>query len=105
MTGIETHRQKKDGSPVYINISARSLYDIEGKVASINGANEDITKRKENENALKKSERKFRLLAENARDLIYRIKVYPKQEFENTLAPPQKKLRVILPKNAMQILI
>jgi diguanylate cyclase (GGDEF)-like protein/PAS domain S-box-containing protein len=43
----------------------------------------DITELKNTEKKLKKSEEKFRLLAENARDIIYRIKLFAEKfEFE-----------------------
>jgi len=42
----------------------------------------DITGRKQAEEALKAGEKRFRLLAENARDLIYRLRLLPELKFE-----------------------
>ncbi|MCX6295166.1 MAG: PAS domain S-box protein [Bacteroidetes bacterium] len=42
----------------------------------------DISKYKANEKKIKESEEKFRMLAENATDLIYRCSVYPEVQYE-----------------------
>ena len=42
----------------------------------------DVTDRRKTEDALRESERQFRLLAENSRDLIYRIVLKPRLRFD-----------------------
>ena len=59
----------KDGSTRYVRSSSRPIVK-DGKVIGLTGVMTDITERKESEEALRRSERYFRSLFENALDII-----------------------------------
>jgi len=67
----------KDMSVVWVNLTVSLLRDAAGAPKYFISIIEDITKRKEAEEALQRSEQLFRLLAENARDLVYRVRLQP----------------------------
>jgi len=71
VTGAEVHRQKKDGSPVAVSLSATPLWDARHKVRGIIGFFTDITERKRAEEALRAAEEKYRSIFENAPEGIY----------------------------------
>ncbi len=58
--GIESAWVKTDGSTIYVRESARKILDTKGKTLYYDGTVEDITKRKQTEDDLKKSEEKYR---------------------------------------------
>lgn len=77
---LEAEFRHKSGSIVIGLMSARILtFSGEDIVLSIT---RDITERKRAEMALRESEEQYRLLAENARDLVYRIRLVPEMRFE-----------------------
>ncbi len=53
VTGVELALHKQDGTPIWVAISARTIYDEKGNVAYFDGMIEDITVRKEAEDALR----------------------------------------------------
>ena len=61
-----------DGDIRDIHSKAELILDDQGKPARILGVIQDITERKRMENALRESEERFRLLAENLTDMISR---------------------------------
>jgi len=74
-TGIQKHINEfrlrcKDGSFVDVETISALIYH-EGKPYAIQGVARDVTKRKQTEEALQKSEEKYRLLSENASDVIW----------------------------------
>jgi len=74
---FEARFYKKDKSIFWARYSARIYPDKDW----IEGVFEDVTQLKLFENALLESEKKFRLMAENAQDLIYRYEFYPTRGF------------------------
>jgi PAS domain S-box-containing protein len=62
---------KPDGKIRWLEITRRPVWDdAEGRVVKFFGAAQDITERKKAEDALKESEGRYRLLAENSSDMI-----------------------------------
>lgn len=70
ITGFETKRQRKDGAYVYVSLTLSLIRDTKGNVTAIAGIARDITRNKQAEEALRDSEAKYRLIAENMRDII-----------------------------------
>ena len=77
---IESEHRRKDGTvfPVEINLK----FTILNRKSFIVGIVRDITERKKAELLLRSSEERFRRLAENAQDIIYRYRLYPERGFE-----------------------
>ncbi|TFH06032.1 MAG: PAS domain S-box protein, partial [Methanosarcina sp.] len=69
----ETLRLKKDSTIIDISITLSPVFDASGKLVAISTVSRDITERKRAEEALIRSENKFRTLAENSPDLIARF--------------------------------
>jgi PAS domain S-box-containing protein len=60
--GQELLLKKKDGTPIWASCTATAKYDNKGNIHWIDGIIEDITKRKQAEQALRENEFKFRSL-------------------------------------------
>lgn len=69
--GFETPVKRKDGSDIWVSVNARSVLDVRGLVLRYEGSVEDITARKLAEDSLRKSEERFREMAENIRDVFW----------------------------------
>ena len=63
--------KNKDGTIVWIEHTCRPVVDNKGTYLGYRANNRDITERKKAEDALKISEEKYRLLTENASDVIW----------------------------------
>ncbi|KPK21297.1 MAG: hypothetical protein AMJ76_03005 [Dehalococcoidia bacterium SM23_28_1] len=61
----------KDGSTVWTEMHMKFLRDADGSPIGILGTTRDISERKQMEEALRESEARYRLIAENASDLIW----------------------------------
>lgn len=68
---VECTLLRKDGGEFLGEFSARRIHDPSGNPISVVAVTKDISTRKRAEEALKKSEEHFRLLAENATDIIW----------------------------------
>jgi PAS domain S-box-containing protein len=60
--------KKKDGTPFIGSVSAKAVKDKTGNVLYYDGIIEDITRRKEAEEKLRESEKRFKAIFDNARD-------------------------------------
>ena len=72
---------RRDGTPIPVEYSSYPIVRdriVEGAIVTFT----DITERKRTEEKLKESEERFRLLAENAKDIIYRYRLKPAPGFE-----------------------
>lgn len=67
----ESEEVRKDGSTFWAEINAMSLWSDDGKPIGIIGITRDITERKQALEILQKSERQYRLLADNIKDFIW----------------------------------
>jgi diguanylate cyclase (GGDEF)-like protein/PAS domain S-box-containing protein len=68
----EFHNQRKDGSQFWEYASISPVFDDDGNVTHFVAVKEDITQRKEDEEALRASEARYRFIADNATDMITR---------------------------------
>jgi len=68
--GLESAWIRKDRTILYIRVSARAIRDSNGKDLYYDGTVEDITERKQVEEAFKDNETKYRELVDNSPDAI-----------------------------------
>lgn len=68
--GLEASWQKKDGSFIYVRENAKAICDESGKVLYYEGSVEDISDKKEAEEELRQSEKRFRELVDTSPDAI-----------------------------------
>jgi len=73
LTGIELHGYKRDKTSIIVSLSATPLWDENHNIKGIIGFLTDITESKRAEEALRKTEQKYRAIVENAIEGIYQI--------------------------------
>lgn len=66
ITNFEHQQFKKDGNRIWVRINAREVRDDDNNILYYEGTAEDITERKNAEEALRESEEQFRQLAEQS---------------------------------------
>ena len=69
----EVEQPHKDGSVLITEVVSTLLHDAQGRITEILGVTRDITARKRAEEALRESERRFRVIAENTGDVIWQM--------------------------------
>ncbi len=74
--------EQPDGSTRWYLWLDQLIRDASGTPIEIQAIGRDITERKRAEEALRRSEERYRLMAENARDVIYRIQLKPEVRYE-----------------------
>ncbi|MBN2065858.1 MAG: PAS domain S-box protein [Candidatus Thermoplasmatota archaeon] len=71
LINYEHQLKHKDGRIITVLNNSRPIIDSEGNVTGLQSTLLDITERKQAEGALKSSEEKFRLLADNLNDVVF----------------------------------
>ncbi len=72
----------RDGTRRQIADSAAPIFDAKRNILGVVMVFSDVTEQYQARKELKESEARFRLLAENAQDLIYRLRLFPDYGFE-----------------------
>ncbi len=62
---------KRDGSAIWVHVTVSGVYDSSGKHLNSIGTIEDISERKKTEQALRESEERLRLLADNISQMVW----------------------------------
>lgn len=68
---FDTIRQRKDGSEIAVSLTISPIYDKAGKIIGASKIARDITAREEGQRALRTSEMRFRMLADNISQLAW----------------------------------
>jgi PAS domain S-box-containing protein len=68
---LELESVCKDGSTIWTEAKMSAVRDERGRLVGILGVSRDITERKRTQRALEESEKRYRLLAESASDIIW----------------------------------
>ena len=68
----EVRVRRKDGTVVWLEIGGAPVVDVAGNVVGSIGVHNDVTERRMAEEALRESEARYRLMAENSTDMISR---------------------------------
>jgi PAS domain S-box-containing protein len=66
---FETRFRRKDGTLIWVSISARTVSDESGEALRYEGMVEDITRRKQTEDALRESEERYRTFIDSTSDI------------------------------------
>jgi PAS domain S-box-containing protein len=90
VSGFEAQLLRKDGTPVWISLNARAIYDDEGEVVGYEGTVEDITERKRAEEALREiREAERRRIARELHDVVLQDLTYALQSMQVSKRMPE----------------
>jgi PAS domain S-box-containing protein len=81
VSGVELALRKKDRTPFWASVTARVVYDKNGKNPYFDCTVMDITERKKAEEALRESEERYRTLIQNVPIAVYRTIPGPEGKF------------------------
>jgi PAS domain S-box-containing protein len=95
---IEHRIIRRDGAVRHIVVRIRLEKDADGKTLRTHGANQDITDTRKAEEAVRQSEAKYRLLAENVHDVIFTADMDMRLTY---ISPSVQVLRGYSPEEAM----
>ncbi|MEO0003128.1 MAG: hypothetical protein RLZZ22_820, partial [Pseudomonadota bacterium] len=97
--GIEYRVRHADGGWRWHTSSLTSLFDEQQRPGGILGVAHDITSRKQAEQAVQESEQRYRLLAENANDVIWIMELDASLSY---VSPAVERVRGFTPEEAMR---
>lgn len=80
--GNHTVLVRRDGYELAIEDSAAPIRNRSGEITGVIIVFRDVSEKRQQQKALAESEKRFRLLAHNAQDVIYRIALVPERKFE-----------------------
>ncbi len=92
---------REDGQIIYLETNNTIIYDHVGKPKEILGITRDISNRIKLEKALKESEEKYRLITENALDVIWKIDT--KTLMYNYMSPSVIKMAGFSPEEILKV--
>ncbi|AGB03897.1 PAS domain S-box protein [Methanoregula formicica] len=96
---IEHRIIRRDGAVRHIVVRIRLETDADGKTVRTHGANQDITDTRKAEEAVRESEAKYRLLAENVHDVIFTADMNMRLTY---ISPSVQVLRGCSPEESMK---
>jgi diguanylate cyclase (GGDEF)-like protein/PAS domain S-box-containing protein len=73
LCGYDVQFKRKDGTRIWVKLSTRKTYAVDGVTPISEGFIEDITEQKKSESALKKAEANLSALIESTQDLIWSV--------------------------------
>ena len=91
----EMRVRRKDGTVVWLEIGGAPVVDAAGNVVGSIGVHNDVTERRMAEEALRESEARYRLMAENSTDMISRTSNRGIILYASDASPPPPRLRAV----------